>query len=229
MCIRDRVSTQSTGFLFGNPEMTTPEYTLYYWPIKARNSLIQYTASWAGIPLNWDRTADEDYSWKPWTPFGELPVITIKTPGVEKVEVLSQSLAIARYFAKIGGIFGDNAFEEARSDELIQAWDDVFVLVAKAHYSDNRKATMDSFFSETCPKKLKQFENLFRGETFFVDGKIRVGDLAVFSGLDVLVALQPNVLDETPKLKAFFEKLAAEPRIKAVRELQGVDNYFLRQ
>ena len=125
---------------------------------------------------------------------------------------------------------GDNAWEEARSDELMQAWDDVSNLLSKAHYDPNgRKAAMDALFSEKLPQKLKQFESLLHGDTFFADGKIRAGDVAIFSGLDIVLSLQADALDAHPKLKHFYNHLASNPKIKAVTSLEGVWPYFKRE
>eukprot|EP01099_Mayorella_cantabrigiensis_P007346 TRINITY_DN650_c0_g1_i1.p1 TRINITY_DN650_c0_g1~~TRINITY_DN650_c0_g1_i1.p1 ORF type:complete len:221 (-),score=71.42 TRINITY_DN650_c0_g1_i1:113-739(-) len=208
--------------------MSHPELTFHYWPVKARNWFILLVSSVGDVPVKWERTGNDD-SWRSWSPFGQLPLLQIKPAGAEKAEVLSQSLAIARYIAKLGGILGDNAFQEARSDELIQAWDDVTNLISKAHYDANRKAAMDTLFAEKVPAKLKQFEALLHGETFFADGKVRAGDLAIFAGLDIVLSLQADALDATPKLRHFYDKLAADPKVKAVTSLEGVWPYFKRE
>eukprot|EP01099_Mayorella_cantabrigiensis_P000633 TRINITY_DN1274_c0_g1_i1.p1 TRINITY_DN1274_c0_g1~~TRINITY_DN1274_c0_g1_i1.p1 ORF type:complete len:207 (-),score=43.86 TRINITY_DN1274_c0_g1_i1:26-646(-) len=204
------------------------ELTFYYWPIRARNWLVLITASVADVSVHWERV-NQDTPWKEWAPFGQLPLLKRKVPGSEEVEVLAQSLTIARYLARRGGILGDNDWEQARSDEFVQAWEDIHIQFARANTDANRKAAMDALFNEKLPAKLKQFENLLRGETFFADGKIRLGDLAIFAGLDLIVPLQPDVLDQTPKLKAFYEKIGAHPKVKAVTQLEGLSSWFKRE
>eukprot|EP01099_Mayorella_cantabrigiensis_P009060 TRINITY_DN980_c0_g1_i1.p1 TRINITY_DN980_c0_g1~~TRINITY_DN980_c0_g1_i1.p1 ORF type:complete len:232 (+),score=59.38 TRINITY_DN980_c0_g1_i1:65-697(+) len=203
------------------------EYTLYYFPIRGRNWLILITASVAGIPVTWERVTGGD--WKSFAPWGQLPVLKRKFAASGKVEYLAQSLAIVRYLAKIGGIMGDNAWEEARNDELIHAWEDIHQAVFTANSQPNRKQAMDSFFNEKLPPKLKQLEGKLQGETFFPDGKIRVGDLAVYAGLNIIHPIQNDILNGTPKLRVFYDKVGADPRVKAVTSLEGVGNFLKRE
>jgi len=204
------------------------EYTLYYFPIKGRNWLILMTASVAGIPVKWERAAFGG-DWKNFAPWGQLPVLKRKILASGKEEYLAQSLSIVRYLAKLGGIMGDTVWEEARNDELIQAWEDIHQMVFKANSEPNRKQAMDQFFGEKLPPKLKQIEGKLQGTTFFPDGKIRVGDIAVYAGLNIIHPLQPNFLEPHTKLKVFYDKVGADPRIKAVTSLEGVSNFLKRE
>lgn len=132
--------------------------------------------------------------------------------------------------------------EKAKNDVLIQEMDDILGFAGKAHYAPDRKAAMDALFGTKLPKVFQQIEALMngiplyspiadivKGETFAGNGKVLSGDLAIFSALDILIGLQPDMLDATPKLKQFYEKLLENPKIKKVVKDSTIESYYQRQ
>jgi glutathione S-transferase len=51
------------------------EYTLHYWPIRARNWAILSIARYGDFPLDWKKDTGADY-YKEHSPFGQLPLLT---------------------------------------------------------------------------------------------------------------------------------------------------------
>lgn len=136
-------------------------------------------------------------------------------------------MAIARFVARKAGLQGDNDVDFAKSEMLLEESVDILNVLGKAHYAADRKAEMDKTFGEVIPKHLAALEKLATGDS--LTGKVLAGDLAVFSILNILAKLQADVLDNFPKLKAFYDKLAADDKLKGMIEDETVGMYYQRQ
>lgn len=197
------------------------ELTLHYWSIRARNWPILMIAHWGGVQLTWKKDTGADY-YKEHSPFGQLPLLT----GPDGF-ALGQSMAIARFVARKANLLGDNDADFAKSEMLLEESVDLANVVGKAHYGADRKAEMDKVFAEAVPKHLAALEKLATGDSF--TGKVLAGDLAVFAILNILVKLQADVLDNTPKVKAFYEKLAGDDKLKGLVDDETIGMYYQRQ
>lgn len=98
---------------------------------------------------------------------------------------MGQSLAIARYISRAGKLQGDTDREFAMSEQLIQEGEDLYMALAKAHYSPDRTAAMDTLFGTGLAPHLDALAKLLTGETF--TGRLLAGDLAIFVIFDILV------------------------------------------
>lgn len=136
-------------------------------------------------------------------------------------------MAITRFIARKTGLQGDNDADFAKSEMLLEESVDIANVVGKAHYSADRKAEMDKVFAEAIPKHLAALEKLATGET--LTGKVLAGDLAIFAIFNILSKLQADVLDNFPKLKAFYNKLAGDDKLKGLIEDETVGMYYQRQ
>jgi glutathione S-transferase len=136
-------------------------------------------------------------------------------------------MAIARFVSRKAGLQGDNDADFAKSEMLLEESVDLATAVGKAHYAADRKGEMDKVFAEVVPKHLAALEKLATGET--LTGKVLAGDLAIFATLNILLKLQEDVLDQTPKVKAFYEKLASHEKLKPLVDDESVGMYYQRQ
>lgn len=57
-------------------------------------------------------------------PWGQLPVLAIKSADKGKEEVFGQSCSIARYAAKVAKLYPQNDKDALRSDEVVDSWRD---------------------------------------------------------------------------------------------------------
>eukprot|EP01126_Amoeba_proteus_P046149 TRINITY_DN51_c0_g2_i14.p1 TRINITY_DN51_c0_g2~~TRINITY_DN51_c0_g2_i14.p1 ORF type:complete len:200 (-),score=42.84 TRINITY_DN51_c0_g2_i14:375-974(-) len=197
------------------------EYTLHYWGIIGRNWPILILARYGGFQLNWNKNPDAGY-YKEHSPFGQLPLLV----GPDNL-YLGQSMAIFRFIARKTGLAGDNDRDFATSELLIEEAVDINAALGKAFYGADRKAEMDKLFAESIPKHLAAVEKLATGET--ISGKVLAGDLAIFAVLDGLRRLQPDVLDNSPKLKAFHAKLSTDEKLTGLVNDPSIPMYFQRQ
>jgi glutathione S-transferase len=197
--------------------------TLYYWKIKARNYLAVVVAKAGGIKL--EEKFDTDGSLlktmkeNGTLPFGQFPYLE---DGAVK---MGQSLAIANYLAQKGGLLGFGA-DFAKSDMLVQEFEDIYSALIKAQYAGEGKAeAYNKFLSEYLPKQLGYLEKLLRadGKQFTSGAKFLVGDYAIAVALDLCVGVKADALASSPKLQAFYQAALALPAFDGVK---NYDNYF---
>eukprot|EP00276_Gloeochaete_wittrockiana_P010385 CAMPEP_0184652400 /NCGR_PEP_ID=MMETSP0308-20130426/10088_1 /TAXON_ID=38269 /ORGANISM="Gloeochaete witrockiana, Strain SAG 46.84" /LENGTH=199 /DNA_ID=CAMNT_0027087243 /DNA_START=56 /DNA_END=655 /DNA_ORIENTATION=+ len=192
---------------------------LYYWGIKARGQLPVILAAFAQQPLDWEKNPD----WpglKAETNFGQLPYL------VDNGLKINQSMAIARYLSRKYGLQGDSDADFAISEQLIEETVDIFTAVAKANYSPEKAAAYTAVFETDVPKHFGFLEALLPSASGFAS-KITTGDLAVFSVINILLDLEPTVVDNFPKLKAFYAGLSENAGIKSYLD-QNIPAYFKR-
>ncbi len=200
--------------------MSTEKYVLHYWPIRARAFWPAIVASVGGVDLEWN-AAVQWPEFKSETPFGQIPVLT----GPNDLKI-GQSLAIGRFLARKGNLLGETDAEYAASEQAIAEFDDLWTLIAKAMYGADRTKGMDELFATGLKPHLDALSKLLKGDTF--TGKVLAGDLALFTAFDILISLEANVLDAHPVLKAFYAKVAAIDKVKAVTGRADIAVYFKR-
>nr|KAG5711113.1 hypothetical protein BaRGS_004757 [Batillaria attramentaria] len=162
-------------------------------------------------------------------PFGQIPAL------YDDDFLLVQSNAILRYLARKHDLYGSGVKSAALIDQLNDGVEDVRCAYTKLIYMnyDNGKAE----YIQKLPANLQPFENLLAaskaGETgAAVDGKlylfslffylkISFVDYNLFDLLDIHSVLAPGCLDAFPTLKAYYNKMAARPKIAAYRETEA--------
>jgi len=186
-----------------------PELTLYYFNGRARGQLPLLVALYAGINMKW--VNDMDNSWpgtlKAEAPFGQLPFI------VDGDLKIGQSMAISRYLARKGNLLGESDDEFAASEQFVEEQNDLYNILAGAQYAPGDKAAAWKKAEEVqLPAHLERLEKLLGDKDYF-SGKVLLGDLAIFSVFNLIRDVFPNVLDNYPKLKAFYDRLASQPNV----------------
>eukprot|EP01123_Difflugia_compressa_P009440 TRINITY_DN313_c0_g1_i1.p1 TRINITY_DN313_c0_g1~~TRINITY_DN313_c0_g1_i1.p1 ORF type:complete len:213 (-),score=45.31 TRINITY_DN313_c0_g1_i1:153-752(-) len=185
--------------------MAATKPVLTYWPLRARCPLILLVLHKGGIAYDWDK-ASEWPAQKEKCPFGQLPTLA------DGDILLGQSLAIARYLARKAHLLGETDREFAVSEMMVQQYDDFYNQLAKAQYTQPRSEAMKNALTNVT-KGLQVTEKHLTGATF--TGKILLGDLAIFTILDIIVKdLKPDIFDSLPKLKAFYDHVAADEGVK---------------
>lgn len=192
--------------------------TLTYWACKARNYAILAVAQHGGFEIH-QNTDFDMAALKPSLPFGQLPYLE---HGDVKI---AQSLAILRYVARKTGLTGNTDVEAAKSEMLIEEANDIYNTLAKAQYSADKVAAFNGAFAADGPvqKQLGYLEKLVNGPYF--NSTPLAGDIAIAAVLDLLVHLEPTVLETHPKLKAFYDELINS---KAFAGIKDLPMYFSR-
>ena len=141
---------------------------------------------------------------KPTLPFGQLPYI-------EHGDVkMAQGWGCFRYAAKIGGLTGDNDAEFALSEMLTEEAVDIYNIMNKANYAEDKVASYAKAIEDMKPQ-LAYLEKLLPGgdSPFFKSGDKRLaGGIAIACTLDIAVLVLPEIAEwmpaNTPKLNAFL-------------------------
>mmetsp|Transcript_125385 Transcript_125385/g.187263 ORF Transcript_125385/g.187263 Transcript_125385/m.187263 type:complete len:197 (-) Transcript_125385:38-628(-) len=191
---------------------------LYYWGIKARGQLSVIIGQFGGDDFAWEQKPDWP-AMKDETLFGQLPHLA---DGDIKV---SQSNAIVRYLARKYNLQGETDADFALSESLIEEQGDLVNLLVKANYGGNKEEDYNKVFAEEYPKHLANLEKLLSND--FFTSKVTAGSLAIFSALNIALDLEASLLDKTPKVKAFYDRVAALPQVKQYLDL-GTEAYFKR-
>mmetsp|Transcript_16772 Transcript_16772/g.28531 ORF Transcript_16772/g.28531 Transcript_16772/m.28531 type:complete len:197 (+) Transcript_16772:46-636(+) len=191
---------------------------IFYWGIKARAQLAVLIGQFATDGFEWEQSPDWP-GMKPETPFGQLPYL------VDGDVKIAQSNAIARYLARKYNLQGESDADFGLSESLIEEQSDLLTLVFTANYSDNKEEAYNKVFSETYPKQLEYLENLLQNDFFTTE--LTAGSLAIFSAFNIALDLESSLLDKFPKLKAFYDRVAALPQIKGYLD-QNIPAYVKR-
>ena len=209
-------------------ELAESKPVLHYWGVKSRTHAINYLLGYNGLANQVTLKQDIGY---PGTPeFAQNPSSKLgQLPFLQDGEVqLGQSGAIFAYLAKKFNIGQDLSLADyAKSEELIAQAADVFAILAKAHYGEDRTAAMDAAFAGQIAKTLTAFEPCVTDSGFFCT-TASPGDLAFASVLNLLTCLEPGVLTSFPKLAAFDALIQANEGIQAANAVSPY-MYFKRK
>ncbi|GIL57255.1 hypothetical protein Vafri_12500 [Volvox africanus] len=198
-------------------------YKIHYFPVPGRAEVARLILSIGGIPYE-----DVHYTHatfpeaKPKMPFGQVPVLEFPDG-----KLLAQSGAINRYTAKLAGLYPEDPLKAARADEadfLLVDFMDLFSPTWFLPREEKIKAQQEILAGKGKDKLgflSKLLGNL--GEGYVAGDKLSFVDLTIFSTLSSLVSgmyegVPTTLLGEYPALKAFRNKIANEPGVKAFYE-----------
>jgi glutathione S-transferase len=135
---------------------------------------------------------------------------------------LAQSRAIECHIARTHGLYGATAREAAQCDQALGAGDDIRVELRKLVTAapDERAPLREKLVTSFLPRWMGYLDRLLAanrgGDGYFVGAGVSVADLALYYVLEIL---RDNGLgapvERSPRLLAFFERVAARPRLRA--------------
>ncbi|XP_055340829.1 probable glutathione S-transferase 7 [Paramacrobiotus metropolitanus] len=163
---------------------------------------------------------------KPTTPEGTVPYMEIATHDKD-LKVLSQSMAIARYLARMFKVAGKDSWQEGEADSIVDyMWDaaaeyEAWIDARMAKKTTQADEIKEKYRSATLPRYVRDFEWKLadnQGNGYLVGDAPTWADFAVVSFLDEMIALYGvNVLDGYSGLLALVER---------VHNLQGIKEYL---
>jgi len=143
---------------------------------------------------------------KPALHFGQIPVL------YDNGFQIPQSNTILRHLGRKYNLYGTNEQEATRLDFINDGVEDVRVAYLKIIYQqwENKEA-----FLANLTNTLASLEKLMDGANYIVGNKPNYTDYSLWEVLDTLLILSSTALDGSPNLKAFHDRVAARPNIKA--------------
>nr|ACJ03598.1 pi-class glutathione S-transferase [Cipangopaludina cathayensis] len=192
-------------------------YKLLYFTVRGRGEAIRLLLAENGIEFE-EASPTPWPEYKPKMPFGQVPCF------YDGDFQLVQSNAILRYLARKHDLYGSSLQSQAKIDMLNDGVEDVRNTYVKLIYQ-NYEAGKEEYI-KNLPNALQPFENLLTASDAgvtgaSVDGKRSFVDYNLFDLLDIRCVLAPNCLSEFPPLKAFYDKIASDPKISAYRQTEG--------
>jgi len=132
----------------------------------------------------------------------------------------TQSKAVLRYAAKKGGLYPKDDEAAYAVDNIIEAVDDLREQAYKIIFSRIAGNTdldmIANFKNNVMPLHLTNLGNHLGDNDFFVGNEVSAADMTMFDVLnDFSFNLFPSAKANFPKLVAFYNRVAALPKIKA--------------
>ncbi|KAH7476729.1 hypothetical protein PRIC1_002760 [Phytophthora ramorum] len=151
---------------------------------------------------------------KPSLPLGQVPVLEVDGT------TYSQSMAIARYAAKLSGLYPQDPAQCLRIDMVSESLIDVKTLVSEITYRAPDEATKaektQKLLEESVPKTLNLLEGFVQPGPFFLGGTMTYADLQLFdlvkNGLGNFAGFS---LDKYPKLTGLVAKVETNTNVAA--------------
>ncbi|KAG2833399.1 hypothetical protein PC129_g4449 [Phytophthora cactorum] len=164
--------------------MAQPQLKLSYFDLKLHAELSRMIFNYGGIAFTDHRIARTDFvKLKPTLPFGQVPVLELDGT------IYAQSMAIARYAAKIVGPYPNDALEALKKKKV--------------------------FTEEMLPKFLASLEKMVAGK--FIQGdELSYADIQFLGAGNMLKLTFPDFkMGVFPQLTALLSNVKAEPKIAA--------------
>jgi len=207
-------------------EEKKPKLKLIYFNSRGRAEIVRVVLAQGQIDYEDFRFERADWpSLKKTMPFGQVPVLEVNG------QKIAQSKAVARYAAKLAGLYGDSALEAAQIDSLVDGVEDATrTLLANMRLEEaEKKEKNDKYFREEFPTWAEYFEKYLKkadgGKAFFLGKKVSLADVTFFVAMERILKQRPDVLDSSPLLADLVKRVAALPRIaKWIKERPVTEN-----
>ena len=143
-------------------------------------------------------------------PFDQMPLLEIN--GM----YLSQSVAMVKYLARLGGYYGSNDKEALYCDMFAGAISDFAETAMQAPFQPSNNLALETLknrFQKFSPKfELRIKEN---GNNLCVGNKITFADILLTEALNSYIEWIPNLLNESKILSTLYERIMNEKAIKS--------------
>lgn len=158
--------------------------------------------------MSWDHFDDEWSNVKPKLAFKQLPMME-----VEDGTQICQSIAILQYIENLGGLKISNPVKAAEATAVLQSAQELFApLNPTVNFAvgqdfnnkrDSMRVNLESRFSD-----LARYLDKYEG-TYFIDDTPRAAEFACFHHLDLSRNLDPEILNNFPRLIKFVNDIEA--------------------
>ena len=158
--------------------------------------------------MSWDHFDDEWSNVKPKLAFKQLPMME-----VEDGTQICQSIAVLQYIENLGGLKISNPVKAAEATAVLQSAQELFApLNPTVNFAvgqdfnnkrDSMRVDLESRFSELA-RYLDKYEGMY-----FIDDTPRAAEFACFHHLDLSRNLDPEILNNFPRLIKFVNDIEA--------------------
>ncbi|GLD93185.1 hypothetical protein PINS_up001777 [Pythium insidiosum] len=195
--------------------MSHPQIKLTYFNGTGRAELTRLLLVASGIQFEDERLQGPEFAaLKPQLPLGQLPVVTVDG------SVFPQSMAIARYAARLGGLYPTDALQTLKVESALESLIDAinaFIDIKFRTPDEAAKAEKTTkFVQTTLPAVFGYIEKQFAGK-FFLGDKMGIVDLSLFDFITNGITAASIQFDVTkfPKIKGAIDAVKADAKIAA--------------
>jgi glutathione S-transferase len=193
---------------------------LVYFPTRGRAEFIRLALVEAGVDYEEENIAPgPDFRAAQKTP--RLPFQAFPLWEEDDLK-LAQSVAIMNHIGRAHGLRGKTPREEALVDQAFGAVEDVREELRRVSRADptKRADVRADLMNNSLPRWCGNLERLLAsnrdGQGFLVGDSLSVADLALWYCIEIIKDNGfGSALNDCPKLNAFFERIAARPKIAA--------------
>ncbi|KAF1324649.1 Hematopoietic prostaglandin d synthase, partial [Globisporangium splendens] len=187
---------------------------LTYFAGTGRAELTRLILHCGGLAFEDERLSIEEFlARKPSLPLGQLPILHVND------KTYSQSIAIARYAAKLSGLYPQDPVRALRADMISDTLSDFRVVYTAILRTQNESAKPEmttKMLEESVPKTFGALESFVEG-AFFLGDSVSYADVQLY---DIVTnGLRPNFPGFSssvyPKLERVIANVEAIPNIAA--------------
>lgn len=191
---------------------------LTYFAIPGRAELTRLILAYGDVPFEDTRLSFPEYFETKASldlPFGQLPTLRVN----DKV-TYGQSLAVARYAAKVVGLYPHDPLVALEADSVVDAIVELlnvyFDAVYKTQDEAAKKAKFDTINTETFPRTLRQIEARV-ADTFVTGPQISFADIFLLDFFTNTLSHDQITVQgaDFPKLQAIVDRAREIPQLKA--------------
>ncbi|CAF0940900.1 unnamed protein product, partial [Brachionus calyciflorus] len=156
------------------------------------------------------------------SPLGQLPYLTID--GIK----IPQSSAFARLVARRFNLTGSDDLEQAKTDAVVDTVTDLQNAYYSIAFKENSEALVSKFLAEDAISHLEKIEKivtLYGTEGYSVGSSLKWSDLHLFDVTSNLLALNVNILDKYPRIKAVRRTVESNEKINAYLKTRPETRY----
>lgn len=204
------------SFLFFYSKMANSKIKLTYFNFTGRAECIRLVLIYGGKEFDDCRIPREKWpEIKPTSPFGQVPFVEIDG------KAYGQSMAIAKYFARECGLYGETNLDGLRIDQMCMLTDDFIQKVVEIFRESDvaKKAEIEKKVKEEhAPTFLAFLEKLCQESSgaFFLGDCVTLADIVIY---DICTGFLRDYisheLDKFTRVKKIAEQVGSNDRIKA--------------
>jgi glutathione S-transferase len=194
------------------------KFQLTYFAIPGRAELIRLALAYGRVPFEDVRLTFPEYFEKKSSldlPFNQLPTLRVN----DKV-TYGQSLAIARYAAKLSGLYPADPLLALEADSVVDAILELFDAFIDAVFKTTDEAVRATKFAtintDVYPRLLKQIQARVAGP-FFTGADVTFADIFLFDFFTNTLSNPAITVSgaDYPKLQAIVDRVREIPQIQA--------------
>lgn len=197
-----------------------PMLRLTYFPVPGRAFVARACFNYAGIPFEDERINKEQFialrtatGHSPACPMGSLPVLTLPSGTV-----VCESLAIARYAAKRGGLYPDDPEQALLVDEILHLIDSVNGKVPHDADLIAKKVNREAFAHGYLKRAFAYMASKLARGPYVLGEQVSAGDFAIYG---IVKTIRAGFLDYVPT-----DSDAEFPEIqRLVDSLEGLEKF----